>query len=1368
MKLASALHCLLLLVVTVAAPGTAQPAPWDTPFGAEAATLLHAAQELPPAPDADVQVITQDMTLHFDEQGRATRTRYLVYRVLSAAAVDSWGSVESSWSPWYQERPQIRARVVTAAGTEHLLDPATLAELPASETESLLSDRRLLRAPLPAMAPGVVVEEEHVLRETQPLFEAGVVHSVSMAWTVPVQRLRLVVEAPSELPLSFSRDLLPELEPVRNPGDANQGNRVRWTFERLDPPEATLPESSLPPGVATWPRIQVATGRTWNDVATLYHRIVEQQLTNGQAADLETTARAIVAQIDGRSERIAALLAWVQQRVRYTGLEFGESAIVPYTPAETLDRHYGDCKDKATLLVGLLRAAGFDASVALLSVGPGLDVSAEMVGLGEFDHAIVYLPPNGDHGAVWIDPTDEFARAGELPLGDQNRLALVAAPTTDGLLRTPVAESGSNLLSEERDIYLQELGPGRVIERSRLSGSVERAYRHDYSRLTEADRSDALGSYARDYYSAQEVVGLSISPLDDLAQPLTLSVEVDRASIAFTDLADAAVAINPYSLFYRLPDWLLQASGDRPPRQHDLELAEPFRAEWRYHIHPPDGYRSLSLPPARDQELGPARLHYRFENLPDGSVEARLSFDTGARRCSAEEAEELISGVHDVLQEDPILLYFEHVGETHLVSGQVREALAEFRRLADAQPGRALPRTRIARALLEAGLGEAARREARAAVKLEPGLAIAHQALGIVLNHDLIGRPFGPGWTPEGTEAAYRQAKRLEPDSLIHRQNLAVILEYNHAGRRYGPGARLDEAIEEYQALRAQGESSLDNNLLIALLRAERFDDVLALGRELDLEVNESPLLLAALTATRGSGAAIREALKLQDAQRRSTQLAATTASLLQLRLYAQAAEILTVAAKGSPNAAQLLGRANALRRTRRIEDLDLDLATPEGFVRGLLARSISDGVDELLPLYSDLVRDDLAPREIERERRDLRVIAETVQQTTVPLTAVADIALGNVDIVIEGDDTSGYYARVLSTLDQSDHLFFVRQPDGFRLLTLGDPTVPVGLQALHYLQQGNTDAARQWLLRATNVRPQEDDDFPGPPARVLLGTDPPADPGRLRAVAGALLSHQETSASRALDLLSTAAKGETPAGLDATTFQQQVRMARIQALIQLERYQEATDLLSDLSMAFPDSDSLFRVRVNLLLQLEAWEESRKLLKTRLAQNPDSPDLLAYLANWHQAQGQLQESEAIYRDLLAQGKATSSMLNSLAWSQLIRDAVSKQTIDYAQRSVQMGQQGDPNHLHTLASVYAEVGRVQEAREILLQGMKVAGAEHPTSADWYVLGRIAEQFGVREAAADAYRKVEGNEDSSHLSVYQLAQRRLQVLSTKASK
>ena len=57
----------------------------------------------------------------------------------------------------------------------------------------------------------------------------------------------------------------------------------------------------------------------------------------------------------------------------------------------------------------------------------------------------------------------------------------------------------------------------------------------------------------------------------------------------------------------------------------------------------------------------------------------------------------------------------------------------------------------------------------------------------------------------------------------------------------------------------------------------------------------------------------------------------------------------------------------------------------------------------------------------------------------------------------------------------------------------------------------------------------------------------------------------------------------------------------------------------------------------------------------------------------------------------------------------------------------------------MAAVYAELGKTPEALENLRRAVEIRG-ERTAEEDWYVLGRIAEQYGLEEVAAALYRKV----------------------------
>ena len=65
-------------------------------------------------------------------------------------------------------------------------------------------------------------------------------------------------------------------------------------------------------------------------------------------------------------DKIAAIQEFVLRSTRYVALEFGIYSYKPYPVAQTFARRFGDCKDKASLMIAMLREAGIDAELALV------------------------------------------------------------------------------------------------------------------------------------------------------------------------------------------------------------------------------------------------------------------------------------------------------------------------------------------------------------------------------------------------------------------------------------------------------------------------------------------------------------------------------------------------------------------------------------------------------------------------------------------------------------------------------------------------------------------------------------------------------------------------------------------------------------------------------------------------------------------------------------------------------------------------------------------------------------------------------------------------------------------------------------------
>ncbi|MGC1421222.1 MAG: DUF3857 domain-containing protein, partial [Terracidiphilus sp.] len=953
-----------------------------------------------------------------------------------------------SWDPWHEMRPVIRARVIASDYSEHNLDPSAITEEPARGGDyKTYSDGKRLSAPLPAIAQGVVVEEEFLERETEPFFAPGRVGRAFFGHEqVPVAHSSAVFEAPSSLPLRIETCLLPAVTPKRV--EANGQVTITYEIGPLEGVEAH--ESNLPSDAYLFPEIDYSTGASWQAMATEYSKIVDSK---AKPDSVQSIVDGLVAGKSARAEKEAAILDYVDREVRYTGIEFGEAAIVPHDPAETLALKYGDCKDKATLLVAMLRAAGIPSYVAMLNAGSRLDVPAELPGMGLFDHAIVYVPgiPGLHPGDadLWIDATDQYARLGQLPINDQGRHALIARPESTALTMTPESTSRENVLLELREIRLSDNGPASVVEKTQPTGVFESHYRAFYADKPDKDTRDGLTAYVKAQYIADKLTSVERSDPGDLSTQFELTLQCDKAHRGYTDLDSAVVAIRPDALFQQLPEDLKRKEDtdkkkedqDKPkkPRTADWELDEPFTAEWRYKIVPPTGFVAKELPKDEKIVMGPAVLTETFSKGNDGVVEANLAFDSGKRRYTVVEATEVRNKVVEVAAGPAIFVSFEPEGEALLREGKVKEALASYRDLIAANPNVPLHHLQVARVMMQAGMGEAARAEARQAVKLDPNSALAERTLADILKHDLVGRDLRPGTDWAGAAEAYRAAAKLDPDEHTAQANLAILLEYDAAGRRYGGQANLKQAVVEYEKLGQDklAELQIPNNLAYAQFYSGDAEGAIKSAQALNPQ--PVPLIAASRAILQGSKEGLSEINKLTNSDPAFKDAARTAGEMLMnTRHYALAADFLQAGA-GGDNAAQTIAMAGMLRDAKRHEDLQF-ANTPTDLVKHVFVLTMNPDLTEaqLMALASRnaiVTMKATDPDEMKKSLDGAKKLNSQLARNGNSLDVTLDLMLQAFDPKGDGNDTTGYREKVQIPGGPNLTFFVVKENGQYRLL---------------------------------------------------------------------------------------------------------------------------------------------------------------------------------------------------------------------------------------------------------------------------------------------------------------------------------------------
>ncbi|HLW20692.1 MAG TPA: DUF3857 domain-containing protein [Cyclobacteriaceae bacterium] len=137
--------------------------------------------------------------------------------------------------------------------------------------------------------------------------------------------------------------------------------------------------------------------------------------------------------------RITDIIRYVQDDIRYLGLESGMSAYRPNPPAKVFKQKYGDCKDKSLLLVALLRSEGLEAYPVLVNTEWKDNIEAFTANASAFDHCVVTYKWNGKD--IYVDPTltDQGGDLSRIYFPDY-RMGLVVKPGNSALTRLPESD----------------------------------------------------------------------------------------------------------------------------------------------------------------------------------------------------------------------------------------------------------------------------------------------------------------------------------------------------------------------------------------------------------------------------------------------------------------------------------------------------------------------------------------------------------------------------------------------------------------------------------------------------------------------------------------------------------------------------------------------------------------------------------------------------------------------------------------------------------------------------------------------------------------------------------------------------------------
>lgn len=462
-------------------------------------------------------LLLDDGTVRVEAGGRSSYTLHQVVQLLTTDGVKDWGELTFWYTPGRQRVRIHWIRVIGEDGSTVHEGPAHQQEVrpPAEPGAPVFSDRRAIEATLAGLAPGVLIDYSFTLETLRPRMPGDFLFSWYVNGSMPVRRSRFTFDAPA--------DLAPHVR-VRNfIGNAVDsvvaGRRIRrWATD--DVPGVDWQRfGGTPNGVVA--SIRVSGDRSWRDVAAWY-----DSLSRGRDELTPEILAAQARELRGAKtleDSLRATYRWVAQDFRYVSLSLGDGGYRPRPPREVYETRFGDCKDKATLLVSLARRMGLVAYPVL--VNSDGDVDSLLPSVKQFDHMIAAVEQGGR--TRYLDATSTLTPYDEVPPELQGEVGLALRGAGARVVVLPASAAERNRRDEE---IVGAFGrDGRFVGRVTVSASGTEQYdlRQDLAGIDEqnaATRDKTLRAYALSVYRSSTVDSTRYADGRDLTAPARVTV----------------------------------------------------------------------------------------------------------------------------------------------------------------------------------------------------------------------------------------------------------------------------------------------------------------------------------------------------------------------------------------------------------------------------------------------------------------------------------------------------------------------------------------------------------------------------------------------------------------------------------------------------------------------------------------------------------------------------------------------------------------------------------------------------------------------------------------------------------------------------
>ncbi|QNF32544.1 DUF3857 domain-containing protein [Adhaeribacter swui] len=391
---------MLFTLTFLPTPGSAAPklpvsvAPgWVVPIPVKLATAVKAKDV-----SGGYHILLRDT--QFDVESK-TVYHHNGYVVFSEEGLQAVSELQVTYDPNYEK---VNFHAIRLWRNGKLIDKLATVKFKQSQVEKEL-DKHIYNEQLSAIAIlddvrlNDIVEFSYSITGWNPIFKNKFFNSFGLQNYDPLDEIYVRVNTTPNRKINFKLFNTKEQPTVTL---NNQQQSYTWHLKNL--PGFPV-DSDIPSWYDPYPWVSLSEFSNWQQFGNWAAALYE---VTGLGKELEQEIDSIKNISGDAGQRLTATVRFVQDKVRYLGLENGISGYQPHAPAQTYKQRFGDCKDKSLLLSQMLQAMNIKAYPALVHTDYQDQIPNWLPSAYAFNHCIVLVELLGKQ--IWIDPTISMQR----------------------------------------------------------------------------------------------------------------------------------------------------------------------------------------------------------------------------------------------------------------------------------------------------------------------------------------------------------------------------------------------------------------------------------------------------------------------------------------------------------------------------------------------------------------------------------------------------------------------------------------------------------------------------------------------------------------------------------------------------------------------------------------------------------------------------------------------------------------------------------------------------------------------------------------------------------------------------------------------